>query len=92
MWEIVLGVYGAAVLAVVGWLFNRAINRCDKLADEFTDHEKQCNKRWDAITTTLAVHGEKLSKLENGHTSLGAGQASIHDKLDRILEALPAQS
>ena len=92
MWEIGLSVFGAAVIAVGGWLFNRAIDRRDKLADELKEHEKQCNKRWDETTTILGVHGEKLSNLEKGQKKLEDGQAEMHDKLDRILRANPAQS
>ena len=85
MWEIVFGVLGAAVIAVGGWLFNRAINKWDKLSDRLQGHETKCNERWKENAMTLAVHGEKLSNLETG-------QERMNDKLDRILGASPAQS
>ena len=86
MWEIVLSVFGAAVIAGGGWLVARAIHKWDKLADELKEHEKQCNKRWDETTTILGVHGEKLSNLEKGQERLEKGQAGMDDKLNRILE------
>ena len=87
MWEIVLSVFGAAVIAGVGWLVARAINRWDKLAEEFKGHEKQCNNRWEETTTILGVHGEKLSNLEKGQERLERGQERMDDKLNRILES-----
>ena len=92
MWEIVLSVFGAAVIAVVGWLFKRAIDRWDKFSEKLGEHEAklvqhetECHTRWTETVKTLGVHGVKLANLEEG-------QARMDKKLDRILEARPAQS
>ena len=85
MWGIVVGGLGAAVIAVGGWLFNRVIDKRDKLSDKLDKHEAECHKHWTENAKTLDVHGEKLSNLEKG-------QDKMHDKLDRILETRPVKS
>lgn len=82
MWEVVVAVLGAALIAVVGWLGKRMIDGRDELSRKLDAHEAECHKHWKENSAILAVHGEKLANLEKGQDRMDA-------KLDRILETRP---
>lgn len=85
MWEVVVAVLGAALIAVVGWLGKRMIDGRDELSRKLDDHEAECHNHWKENSAVLAVHGEKLANLEKGQDRMDA-------KLDRILETHPVVS
>lgn len=89
MWEVVVAVLGAALIAVVGWLGKRMIDGRDELSRKLDDHEAECHKHWKENSAVLAVHGEKLANLEKGQDRMDAKLDRILDKLDRILETRP---
>ena len=89
MWEVVVAVLGAALIAVVGWLGKRMIDGRDKLSRKLDAHEAECHKHWKENSAVLAVHGEKLANLEKGQDKLEKGQEKMNAKLDRILETRP---
>lgn len=89
MWEVVVAVLGAALIAVVGWLGKRMIDGRDELSRKLDAHEAECHKHWKENSALLAVHGEKLANLEKGQDRMDAKLDRILDKLDRILETRP---